>query len=1737
MSNQFYNYLGKKIIEYFKARELKSGDKFNIEFEKEEQVKLLYETLEKEDNADLFIYKITDEIEYKAYSIDINGIKVIIAATIDDVKPDFLIRLRNLVGDETDVRFKNTAILFIHNTTLDSIVRGTESFLKEGMPFHTESIIKDIKMQLNYSNLSIGDRYILNFALDEMNKNVFEDNSSLFQYEDILKVLNRREITREEYKDFGLFYDPNLTQSQDKNVIKNRLKENADFFAKIDSIHQYGNPDVELEKFLDDKGVNQLKDKLWHEIEYKEVKQSVENKSKEKVIQFEKVSIEGKLSFWDKPLGDTIVKQRTRNIIIFNESKETEIHLEVSFDDYVKSASIRTNRNEPINAWNSGKKLKIAIQPQEGQSTFGKVVYNDGVKYEFRIAVLTCNEKFLENIKTNYSIIIKGADKFILCNSDEDIIIFNPGQGHLRNEEVNENNVQIEIEENEELHLRFDGNNEEDEEYIRCNVVIDNIIIPLGKQEEKERPKVITGVKVWKLKRENKEHFKYIGNNKITQGTTEYFAKEDFKFNIEMEKVLVEKGALFYTLIGDELREEELQVQETLVDSYKKLIEYYRVNNLLPSLSYYDDELMALSKQYITAYLNAVDELNNGEVLSKKERNLIKVGTIKRLDQSYEMMMTPLHPLNVAYQVLLNEKLKDEKIDEEILKNLHATYLIPYVYNDSGTLYKPVEQDHSLEWNYYVNHKMPRYKGSRDFVSKLVREKIEEFIEHFSYLFDYTNSSILRLNLINLGDSVEILNGILDYYNRSLNNDIDSKDLISIELYIYGESSSTSIFEEFAAYNSIEAIKSSFGINLRSKYYSEEDIINIVREKVQFYKKDKADQNYEYSHITFYEMEQDVDINSSNMIDVNTGVSLDGLISGVPSVYLKDTYRTGFGSRFLPTEKNDLLKLIMKTNALIKSAASGDPFDDTLSITTSMGEKNKEFLDRIYESSHWITFIDPKVDLNFFKNDLDAKDLLIIHYSDQYTSSSGYDAITVTRKSKQYQVIIEEFLKSKNVSRIEESLPKIINLFNGVNGDWLLRLISSKSQFSREKLSILSAIKLSLAYFHHKNITWVPISLEEILRVSSGAGLNQTDGLFTIKNLTGKNESYSDDLLLVGIENTSGGLKVYFYPIEVKIGENNYSVIAKAITQASKTKELLEKFLIPREEDLNKVTKKIYRNFLMQLTIVSIEKMKLYNIWQEQNWDGIIDSDIRSKLLNDDYEISNALDEYIGKGAIISFKKGTHFNSQPFKKEDILVLDFSEQEGYNNIVSSIEDLKNKFLNNQSDFNVEDLLGNKYNPLIEVEYDDAETEKDPNNVGDSKEIYVSQGELEEQEDDVTKLSKKSSRPIEILFGKEVVNNQALVWYPTDTEKTTHTNTGIIGTMGTGKTQFTKSLITQIHLEEDNNVENRPIGMLIFDYKGDYIDKEFVEATNAKVYNLFHLPYNPLALILPEKPKPLLPLHTANMIKETISTAFGLGPKQENALREIIMEAYGRRGIDKVNVNTWSKPAPTIRDVCSIYFNNDDVNEDKLYVALKNLDEFEIFEPDSNNTKSLFDIVNGVTVIDLSGYDEGIQNLVVAMTLDIFYTQMLVMGESKQEGKYRQLSKMVLVDEADNFLSKNFKSIKKIMKEGRMFGVGTILSTQLLSHFSTSENEYQNYISTWIVHNVSDLNNKDVRYIFNTQSKPEEDNIYTKIKSLVKHESLVKLQNENRPIYIKDKAFWELRNELIQELLQDQLEKAL
>jgi len=378
-------------------------------------------------------------------------------------------------------------------------------------------------------------------------------------------------------------------------------------------------------------------------------------------------------------------------------------------------------------------------------------------------------------------------------------------------------------------------------------------------------------------------------------------------------------------------------------------------------------------------------------------------------------------------------------------------------------------------------------------------------------------------------------------------------------------------------------------------------------------------------------------------------------------------------------------------------------------------------------------------------------------------------------------------------------------------------------------------------------------------------------------------------------------------------------------------------------------------------------------------------------------------------------------------------------------------------------------------------------------------------------------------IRVQLGVEKVGGQPVFWNPNDTEQLLHPNMGIIGTMGTGKTQFTKSVIYQIVKGQVNNYGRDDAGLLIFDYKGDYNETkaDFVTATGARVLKPYRLPCNPLALMEPRTFKPLLPIHTANAFKDTLSKIYRFGPKQQQLLLNCIQKAYTQRGILPEDPKTWKRQAPTLANVFRIYQEETEGRApDSLSAAVSKLQTFRIFEDSPVASGSMAELTKGVVVIDLSGYDPDIQNLVVAIILNLFYSYMLSLGSSKTDGRFRELRQLILVDEADNFMKEDFPALRRILKEGREFGVGTILSTQSLTHFMGGEDDYSRYMLTWAVHAMSDLKQKDVEYVFKLSPKsPKTATVYTTVKKLEKHQSVIKIAS-GAPTVICDLPFWQI-----------------
>lgn len=1736
MSKEFYNYLADKTIHFFRESNIRSGEKFILKFENQEEVDGFYSACKKslESQQEFTSYRFEGGRDYEDY----NAIGLLVGETVIVVVPEiditnaYLTTLRNLVGN-------GTAMLVVCHNPIDSISGGTDSLQREGMPFHKNQLISDIEHKVNKSALYPAEKEVLLFDLKNRKRDSLESNNSLDDYSDLIDVLHKGKIEKADFHNFNMFCDIELSTILGEVEIKGRIQDNYDLHKKLDEIVKYGDLERELERIIDDQLISRIKNAASNEnwddgISYNECKNSQKKHDKK----LDPLTIENiQIAASDTPLhqnrdyyirdgGESPSKTRIKHILIFNPDHLSKFEIIATTSEFLGSGDISRKRPDPnIVVEIKGKKLITTIA--HSGCTINQVSLKLSARSEtmrLNFCIINGKNEWFNTISTVYFIGFPKSPKApgFLQIGCQDVLLFNESQKNGRRMQM-AHGMNLEYSETEYVELVADEYSFDDTNEIDATLTLDGNEISIKFVTILPQQISVSGIGIEKRKLFSKQNFLYRGNNKLVLGTHEFNTREELKDNLVLEELFIQNR--FLHCVSHEqlsLTAQEIDVGSSVSKAYGDFIDYFSANSTLPSLAYYDANLLALGQCYVDAVLAEFLKMENEKPLSAICRNLLCLGTIA-IPSKKQILFTPLHPINVAYQLQLAKENLDEEPREDMLKKLYSMNLLPFIHDEDAQLYQRQDQIHSPQWSYYALSYQCENKGNREFVPSLVSEKISDFIDHFQYLFNHVGGNKLIVNAINMGDCKNLFKGIASYLYSQLSNGMSPSDLITIEINIYNTKQVYSVFEALSQRVALKHVFSGLDLRISSTNMSENEFLNILPSKIKYYRKTLEDNRYEYAHLAFIEMDQITKNGHSNKKDMRSGSMLDGLLSGVASMYYagdNESYRTGYGSKY-STTSNTLLYMSEFYNSMMLAYGSANPYNENNAICTVIDRKETDVIEKTYDSSNWVVFIDPKVDLHFFKNADLSKDVMIIHYSDQHTTSSSYDAITVTRKTQQYEDILEEFLHNKTSGTVQrEQIRKTIDMFNAVNGDWLLKLISSKDTFSKEKISIHSAIKLALAYFRHPDIVWIPISMEEIVRVSGSSGLSKRDGFFSAKNLGYDRGVTSDDLLMFGIEKRGESILVHLYPLEVKIGYKDIDERGKAIEQIKKTRKILDEKLSDSAESRT-LQSKVYRNFIANLAIVSAEKLALYNVWDSQDWDAVINSDTRGKLLNDQFEISTELNSEIGDGIVISFKRGIYIRDIGHN-DNTTILRFLYSDGTDYITKPVDDIIQE-LDNISDAKDNMLCYSSYGIETEAEETISAHLQPLDIILVADEVVVSLDDENAKDSTISENTSKVESGMEILFGHDSNNGQPLYWYPNDTEKIMHPNTGIIGTMGTGKTQFTKSVILQLTRAEHNNPGDEPLGILIFDYKGDYnlAENKFAAATNAKVYPLSDLPFNPFSLPLGKNLRAKLPLHVANTFKETISIAYNLGPKQEAILLNTIMSTYHRKGIDPNKPETWSCVPPTFYDVFATYENDETIKkDDSLFAALNNINMFGIFEPDPGKTKSLYDLINGVVVVDLSGYSADLQNTVVAITLDLFYNQMQVFGHSRISGKLRQLRKFILVDEADNFLRVGFTSIRKILKEGREFGVGTILSTQFLKHFYTSDDDYSKYIYSWIVHNVADLSVKDVKNLFNTSSRAEEEELFSSIKKLKKHYSFVKYGGSSRAYYIKDLAFWEI-----------------
>ncbi len=356
---------------------------------------------------------------------------------------------------------------------------------------------------------------------------------------------------------------------------------------------------------------------------------------------------------------------------------------------------------------------------------------------------------------------------------------------------------------------------------------------------------------------------------------------------------------------------------------------------------------------------------------------------------------------------------------------------------------------------------------------------------------------------------------------------------------------------------------------------------------------------------------------------------------------------------------------------------------------------------------------------------------------------------------------------------------------------------------------------------------------------------------------------------------------------------------------------------------------------------------------------------------------------------------------------------------------------------------------------------------PSDLVNSEGVSLDQDELPKVTNEV------QSSGIHFKVGESLdrFENKETILYPGNTALN-NINIGVVGDLGTGKTQLLKSLVYQLVNKPENNRGVAP-KVLILDYKRDFSDLEnenckFISKTNVKVLKPKDLPLNMFNTSDSSSPTPWLDRYS--FFRDVLNKIFtGQKPLQDNLLKKAVKKCF----------MDLQERDPTIYEVFDAYKELAGEKIDTTYTVMEDIIDYEIFEKNPNKIKSFTDFFDGTIAIDLSGFsDVKIKNMIVVIFLNFYYDYMKKVKKRPflgEDSNIRFIDSYLLVDEAHNIMPYEFPVLGKILLEGREFGVGVILASQYFSHFKTNKENYIQPFNSWFVHKVPGLTVSDLNKI--------------------------------------------------------------
>lgn len=1039
-----------------------------------------------------------------------------------------------------------------------------------------------------------------------------------------------------------------------------------------------------------------------------------------------------------------------------------------------------------------------------------------------------------------------------------------------------------------------------------------------------------------------------------------------------------------------------------------------------------DKELLTLAKNYISSYKQLCEEISKyNEPVKEEYQYVIYTDLIESFQNGSEILLvSPTHPLNVAYLIELGNKVRhwlDEDatnfvFGERDFQRLSTSNYIPLI-QFKRKWYKVVESDY-IAWNRYQLAEMNEEQEVESYVARVVSDKIIQFIEYHPVIFlPNREKSTMHINVFNPGDGKFIIDALREFFR----NPKKREDTPKLHFNLIGNGKIGTLLDLTF---SIDGVPEGF-----SQSSTEETLFQIIRERVS-YTKQSNKESMPYAHITFV-------INQ-----FHSSVRGEAYLNQFPASIYGEGLIPVISRKLKENENDDGTKTYLSAlwiNEEIENEEYG-----TMAYIARILQEQYHYLDSIlnkykakmqmvdvrpsnlkgemYKKSRWVVHLDREIGLEVFKRDLSSsqEQPIILDYSNQYNpQKAGYDVITTTLQVGPYINRIKRILNLEN----DQQAKKAISILNSLSGRWALNLVRNDDNNVAERIGNVITYQylkeIERAFEVKDDYFTVIVSLEEFLRVNRKIGLPAKKGW--IRDL-GSRGQYSDDLVLITIYNSSAeeDLKVELRIIEVKFGSSD---IKKGREQVLKTHD----FFATRFAKKN-LTDQMFRAMdFANLVLDGIDRAIMYEFLDKTHLSNIqFDKEIFPKLISNKFKIfmDGMFKGQRFKGDVVNISKDEqNFDTRILDGVRIITIPSKY------FIPLLEEDEKSLLGLKSEYTVKLKDHSSFGLEPEVSFEDEQRADEEEVLNDLENEFNDPKEDKDLEvTDVDNDEKTMNSEVSFLIGKQVGTEINVDWDHRRNIPNPLANHNIVitGDPGKGKTQTIKGLIHEIRA---NNIP-----LLTFDFKDDYVDKEFLKAEKIELLDIIveGLPFNPLIPSIDPNQGYFIAINQILQIEGIIKRIYNLGIQQATQFRQAIIEAFNRKGIaynrpvhmDEV------KEFPTFMDVHQILL-EDEKKYSTLLGRIDLLFQLNLFR--KNNKITFEQLMNGSYTLRLTRLPMNELKAAIAELVILAIHNYLLSKEQP-----RKLTRIVVLDEAHRVSES--KALLELMREGRAFGIGMMIASQ-------------------------------------------------------------------------------------------------